>query len=127
MDKDGKEMRQPMAVGLVTKSCGEKHTGHDWGDDGRCRRCGARWACPPHWWTIENNVGRCRFCLAECDCRPSIKFFDDGEEFRNIMTFSDREWMKKVFKMVDKGRRQRSGQCSRTRPNKQTDYRGLVV
>ena len=121
MDKDGKEMRQPPAVRLVTKSCGEKHTDHDWGQDGRCRCCGTSWACPPHWWTIENNVGRCRFCPAECDGRSSIKFFDDGKEFRNIMTFSDRKWMKKALKMVDKRRRQRRGQGSRFRANNHGD------
>lgn len=89
MDKDGKEMRQPLAAGLVTKSCGKKHTDHDWGQDGRCRRCGARWACPPHWWEIEGNVCRCRFCPAENDNHQLKSYFDKGEEFRHRTTFKD--------------------------------------
>jgi hypothetical protein len=96
MVKDGKGMRQQTTVGLVTNNCDKKHTNHDWGQDGRCRRCGTKWVCPPHWWTIEDNVGRCRFCPAVRDFRLLITFFDHGKEFEHIMTFSDKEWMKRL-------------------------------
>jgi hypothetical protein len=71
------------------KLCGERHTAHDWGQDGRCRRCGATWECPPHWWTIQNNVAKCRFCPAERDYNPLTQFFDDGGEFKHVMSFAD--------------------------------------
>jgi hypothetical protein len=87
MGKDGRGMQQPTAVGLAIKSCGEKHTDHDWGQDGRCRRCGARWTCPPHWWLVDE--GKCRFCPAKID-GLTLKFgLDEIEGFRRMTAYRD--------------------------------------
>jgi len=70
-------------------SCGDNHTGHDWGQDSKCRRCGIMWQCPPHWWIIEGNMAKCRFCPAEKDYLPLTQFLDDGGEYKNMMRFAD--------------------------------------
>lgn len=72
----------------MIKSCGKKHTSHDWDQDGRCRRCGATWQCPPHWMKIDENGARCRFCSAETTTNHQVKAFDDGTELKRVLIYT---------------------------------------
>lgn len=71
------------------KSCGNNHKDHDWGDDGRCRRCRARWKCPPHWFLVDNmKQGRCRFCPARKDyavLQRKITYKDEMKQMKMVM------------------------------------------